>query len=498
MSALRNIDTLYADYLASLGTDRTGFEEEIRKSIGGQVAIAGAQTMQAADPASEFSPLIPEALDEAVGQVDFRAKHLEFFDWLPKKDTKNTVTTWMKTVENGDPWIERAMSEGLISVNDNGRNDRGSTRIKSYVETRELTDIQNAVPLGGNSAGVPTAALAFQTDKGMLSLLRALERDAMFGAGYAAAVNKLDGIQPQLIRAGQYTNMNGSQVTMEQLEDQVRTLQSAPYYADPDTIFVDPKTWTSLSKQQVAMGRRAPDGSPVTYGFNQDNGLVVYAGNKKIPVKSLTFQNNQADAPPAFSGVKQNLAIGAEAPAIPTIGTGLGGVEGDVIPGAFVDAASKFAAGDVGAYGYYVLAYSDTGAYKGIAAALSITAEAGKSNKFKIKDPTSGGTTMYYHIFRTAAGADQTNIKNFSYMTTVLKTDGDLTLVVDQNLVRNNTGSVMFLKQDVEEIALYQLIKMFRTPLAKTRMTQPFALFTACGLQVKVPEHQWLYTNVGH
>ena len=497
-----NLDTLYTDYARAQAypeSYKSGLEEEIRKSIGGGVAIAGYQTAAQADAASEFSPLIPEALDDIIGQVDFRAEQLEFFDWLPKKDTKNTVTTWMKTLENGDPWLERALSEGLISVNDNGKNKRDSTKIKSYVETRELTDIQNAVPLAGggaNGVGVPSSALAFQTTKGMLALHRALERDAMFGDS-AACSNKIDGVQTQLKTAGQYTNMDGAQVTMEYLEDLVRTLQSAPYYGRPTDILVSPKIYTSLTKQQIAFGRRAMDGSSVTYGFDEKGGLVVLAGNQRIPVKPLVFQDNQADAPPAFGAKKENTAIGATAPDAPVVGNGGGGVEGDVVPGAFVDAASKFGAGDVGVYGYYVLAYSDTGAYAGIAAAQSINIDAaGKIAKFKIKQGVA--QAAYYHVFRTRKGGDQAAIKSFQFLFSVAKTPADLTLIADYNNVRNDCGSVMVLRRDPEEIVLYQLIKMFRKPLAQTRMSQPFALFTACGLQVKVPEHQWLLTNVGY
>jgi hypothetical protein len=496
-----NLDTLYSDYARAQAypeSYKSGLEEEIRKSIGGNVAIAGYQTAAQADAASEFSPLVPEALDDIIGQVDFRAEQLEFFDWLPKKDTKNTVTTWMKTVENGDPWLERALSEGLISVNDNGRNTRGSTKIKSYVETRELTDIQNAVPLAGggaNGVGVPSSALAFQTTKGMLALHRALERDSMFGDA-TNNPNKIDGVQTQLKAAGQFTNMDGAQVTMEYLEDLVRTLQSAPYYGRPTDILVSPKIYTSLTKQQIAFGRRAMDGSSVTYGFDEKGGLVVLAGNQRIPVKPLVFQDNQADAPPAFGTVKENTAIGAPAPAYPTIAAGFGSA---------ASAVSYFGAGDVGVYYYHVVAYSDAGAYSTMALtaganALTITSVAGQKNTFTIDNPT-GATVLYYHIFRSrkgASAADGKDVKKLQFLFTVAKTVGGATVVNDINEVRNDSGSVMVLRRDPEEIVMYQLIKLFRKPLAQTRMSQPFALFTACGLQVKVPEHQWLLTNVGY
>lgn len=499
---LQDLNNIYADYAraqAATPEYRSGLEEEIRKSIGGNVATAGYQTAAAADSSSEFSPLVPEALDEIVGQVDFKAKHLEFFDWLPKQDVKQTVVTWMKTVENGNPWIERALSEGLISVNDAGVNARGSTRIKSYVETRELSDIQNAVPLVGGGAGVPSQALAFQTTKGMLSLHRALERDALFGSGYDGALNKLDGIQPQLIRAGQYENLDGSVVTMELLVDRLRTMQSAPYYADPTDIMVTPKVFTNLEKQQLAFGRRdMTAGAGVTYGFDEKGGLVVKAGNRSIPVRPITFQDNQADAPPAFASILQNTAINAVAPTAPTIGTGAGGAEGTISPGSNAGAGSKFAAGDVGTYKYSIIAYSDTGAYAVVASALSYTSVANELIQFQIKDSTSPVAASYYVIFRTFKGSAGTVLRDYHYLQTVAKNVGGLTTVTDANTVRSETGSVMFLRQDPEEIVNYQLIKLFRKPLAQTRMTQPFALFTACGLQVKVPEHQWLYTNVGY
>jgi len=492
----RDVESLYQGYLEAQATapaQMTGLEEEIRKSIGGNVAIADYQTMQGASATAgaEFSPLIPEALDPVVGQVDFKAQHLEFFDWLPKQDVKNTLVTFMKTVENGNRWIPRALMEGAISINNQSRNSRSSTRIKSYVETRELSDVQNAIPLAGGIAGVPSAALAYQTTKGMLSLHRILEADALFGSGHDGNVNALDGIQPQLIRAGQYDNFDGAPVTMEYLEDKVRTMQSAPYYADPTHIKVTPKVFTSLSKQQLSFGRRPMDGSGVKYGFNEKGGLVIKAGNREIPVEPMTFQDNQADAPPDFGTSLQNAAIDALAPLAPAASGG-----GDAP--ASVAGTGFFGAADVGDYHYTVVACTESGAYSVIAAKITITAVAGQVNKFYIAHPGSGVVPAYYLIFRSFMDSAGTVLRDYSYMTTVAKTAGDKTPVIDTNSVRNKTGSVMILRQDPEEIVLYQLIKLFRKPLAQNRMTNPFALFTACGLQVKVPEHQWLLTNVGY
>jgi hypothetical protein len=488
----RDVESLYQGYLeaqASAPGQITGLEEEIRKSIGGNVAIADYQTMQGASGAAgaEFSPLIPEALDPVVGQVDFKAQHLEFFDWLPKQDVKNTLVTFMKTVENGNRWIPRALMEGAISINNQSRNSRSSTRIKSYVETRELSDIQNAIPLAGGISGVPSAALAYQTTKGMLSLHRILEADALFGSGYDGNVNALDGIQPQLIRAGQSENFDGAQVTMEYLEDRVRTMQSAPYYGDPTHIKVTPKVFTSLSKQQLAMGRRPMDGSGVKYGFNEKGGLVIKAGNREIPVEPMTFQDNQADAPPEFHTSLQNAAIDALAPPAPTLDA----------PASSVAGTGFFGAGDAGDYWYSVVACTEAGAYTVIDAKFKCTAVAGQVNFFEIAHNATN-PPAYYLIFRTAKGASGLDVKQYHYIGTVAKVAGLKTPFTDAHTVRSQTGSVMILRQDPEEIVLYQLIKLFRKPLAQNRMTNPFALFTACGLQVKVPEHQWLITNVGY
>lgn len=473
--------------------------EDFQKSLNGSTATAGFQTpLVGADgsgvsSAAPFSPLVPQALDNLVGQLDFRAEHLAFWDWLPKQSVGQTVVDWAAVVTNGDPFLDGALAEGEIGGNDTSTTKKGSTRIRSYSNRREITDIAANVNLMNTSqAMVSTSQLEMLTKLGMLQMHKNLEIDALF-AKNSAQPNKLDGVISQLEAAGQYDNLDGATISLEYLEEKIRDLTSAPYYARPTHIFVSPKVFTNISKQQNAYLRREPNGKPVLIGF-QDNGLKVTVGGTEVAIEQLKFLDQKGALPaPAAAAYKTAKTTAVQTPAI-TLDIGAGG------------SAPLFAAGDVGEYHYAVLAVAADGSYAMSdysGAVRNKTSQAGKSITVTITKHASydGG---YALIFRTAksaagvalsAGAQKASFEIIGRI--ALSKDNDVTFT-DTNSVRNNTSNVLILRKDPEELVLYQLIKMFRKPLAQVQMSQPFALFTACGLQVKVPEHQWLLKNVGH
>lgn len=490
-----SLATIYKSYQAARDSQaKEGFAgeyEALVKSLNDNTATAGFQTpLVPADGSgvssdAPYSPLIPQALDDLVGNLDFRPEHLKFWDWLPKKDAAQTVVDWATIVSNGDPWLDCAQAEGEVSSNDTSTSKKGSTRIKSYTQRREITDIANAVVLG-KFAGVSTSQLEQLTKQGMLAMFKALEVDALF-ANSTAQQFKIDGVINQLKNASQYTNLDGSVVTMEYLEGLLRNLTSAPYYARPTHCFVPPKVYTTLSKQQNGMLIRKPDGQAVTYGFDDGN-LQVTVGGTVLKIEELKFLDERGALPMPTSSQQAGKTVIA----IPAFAV--------AAPGA--DAASKFAAGDAGTYHYASIVVGKDGSYavsNYSGAAVSRAAVAAQSSLCTLTGDASyaGG---YWVLCRTAKGAgagsaaDQTK---FEIIARVAIPGAANVTFTDQNLIRNNCGRVLILRQDPEEIVCYKLISMFRKPLAQTGMTQPFALFTAVGLQVKVPEHQWLLENCG-
>lgn len=465
------------DMLKAVGQVEAGYQTPLVGADG-----SGTSTTHA------YSPLVPQALDPLVGQLDFRASHLAFFDWLPKQDVKNTVYDWGVVVSNGDPWLDGAMPEGALGGNDVGSTKKGSTKIKSYTKRHEITDIAANVTLMNTSQPmVSTSQMEMLTKQGMLAMHRNLEVDALH-AKASAQIYKMDGVISQLKAANQVDNLDGATISMEYLEEKIRDLTSAPYYARPTHIFVPPKIYTDLSHQQNPMLRRNPDGKPVLYGFGA-GGLKVEVGDTVCVVQELKF----LDEKNAMIAPASSAKAGPSKTTIPTPAL--------TVAAAGVDAASKFAAGDVGTYKYAVAVFAPDGSYSMsnyTGAAVTGTSAAGSSNLLTITANAAfdGG---YAVLFRCAKGVTGTQ-KNFEVIGRVAMIDAATsdTTFTDQNLVRNNSCKVLILRQDPEEVVLYQLIKLLRTPLAKTAMSQPFALFTACGLQVKVPEHQWLLENVGY
>lgn len=452
-------------------------EAEIKKAL--DPASAGFQTPTAFGSAGQFSPLVAEDLDQLVSQIDFKAQHLAFFAWLPKAEAKQTVVQYVRWLSHGSVHIDHATVEGELSVANASAVERGKVEIKQYIETRSVTDVANAQLNTVGGAVVPSEPLATQTQEAMLSLHRGLERDCLFGNS-AVAEAKIDGVIPQLITAGQYENLDGAQVTMELLEERVRDKQAAPYYGMPTDIFVTPKVYTGLTKQQIAMARREMNAEGITYGF-KNGGLQIIVGETVLKVMPLIFLDDRA-VRPVTVGMDNGTTV---APITynqqPTAGAGTG----------------FFGAADAGDYKYSIMAFNANG-FSEFVESNAVTVAAGDTVELKIDNVAAH---KYYKIFRTPvntvmAGTALLRAKQYQYLTTIKKTAGVVTWV-DDNSERTNAYKTLILRQDPAQICLYQLIKMMRIPLARTKAVQPFYLITAVGLALKVPEQNWLMTNCG-
>ena len=473
-------------------------QEEIAKSVAAGTAVAGYQTpLVPADgsgvsSSAQFSPLVPQALDNLVGQLDFRPEHLEFLAWLPTQDVKNTIVDWACDVTNGDVWLDGALAEGELGSNDISTTKKGSCKIKSYSNRREITDVANAVALMNTPQPmVSTSQLETTTKKGMLQIHKNIEMDMLY-ASQVAQQFKVDGVLAQLkaanvLGAACYENLNGATVDLEYFEEKLRDMVTAPIYARPTHCFVSPKLYTKLSKDQYAINRREAKGGPVNYGF-KDGQLTVEVGDVSLTISAMISLDEKGSMPPPVASAGRgkttvtlpSLAVAAAAP----------------------DADSKFAAGDAGVYKYAILVVAPDGSYKMSnysGAAVSGTAVAANSNLLTLTGDASysGG---YGVIFRTPKGeglGTSADKNKFEVIARVAIPGAGNVTFTDQNLIRNKCARALILRQDPEEIVKYDLIKLLRIPLPRPGMSQPFALFTACGLQVKVPEHQMLLENIG-
>src|SRR3989304_3120448 len=134
---------------------------------------------------------------------------------------------------------------------------------------------------------------------------------------------KIDGVVTQLKTAGQYENLDGEQLTMELLEERVRDLQAAPNFGMPTHIFVVPKVYTALTKQQIAMARREMNGEGITYGF-PNGALKILVGESILSVVPLIFLADRAILP-ASSAMNNGTAVAVVAINHQPAGTGAPG-----------------------------------------------------------------------------------------------------------------------------------------------------------------------------
>jgi len=461
---------------------RAQLEETIRKSLETGTVTAGVQTPTTFGSAGQLSPLVNEDLDKLVSQIDFKAQHLAFFAWLPKADATQTIVQYVRWLSHGSAHIDNATMEGELAVQNVSSLARGSVQIKQYIETRGITDIGNAQMNTVGGSVVPTEPLVMQTQEGMLTLHRSLERDSLYGDA-AVAEAKIDGVVTQLKTAGQYENLDGEQLTMELLEERVRDLQAAPNFGMPTHIFVVPKVYTALTKQQIAMARREMNGEGITYGF-PNGALKILVGESILSVVPLIFLDDRAILP-VSSAMNNGTAL-----AVVAIN------QQPAVTGAPVS-GSLFGPADLGSYEYAVMAFGPNGFTKWTQLTTQSMTVEGDSLTMKF---TNDAAYTYYKVFRTPVntvltGVEATDIKKYQLIATIKNAGGGTTTFVDLNAERTGCYKTLILRQDPAEICLYQLIKLMRIPLARVKAVQPFYLITAVGLALKVPEHNWLMTN---
>ena len=506
--------------------------EDIQKSINPN--FAGFMSPSSQGTAGDFWAITPEDLDPLLSTLDFRAEHLGLLDFLPKQDAAQTVVQYPRLISHGDPWMDAATAEGEIAVADQtvlgrGSPAQGSVSIKQYSQVRSITDVLAHTQLG-NYAKVPREPLQFTTQEAMLALMRLQERDAFFGMGMggtggsmaplagnsiAPAPFQISGLVPQLMANGAFDNLDGSQLTMERLENQVRDLQAAPFYGQPTDILVTPDIFSSLSRQQDAMMRREPKGGDVIYGFG-DDGLKVKVGSSILTVKPYIFLDDRAIPPPLA-----DRGATAEKPAVAAYANQNAKMQ------VATSATSKFGAADAGFYAYGVVTQGpggmrkvsivpNSGVQNGIQGDSFVQVAAGQKVSFSVS-ADGANQTKYVRVFRTKAFAtaadlktacgmvadgdspSNTGWKQFQYLCGWAAQDGSgaaaAVAVVDDNLERTNCGKAMILRRDPASVCLYRLINLMRLPLARVNASQPFMLLTAIGLALKIPEQARLLTN---
>jgi len=452
---------------------------ELNKALR-KAGTIGYQTPADTTVGGTLSPLVPQSLEGTLASATFTMKQLSIWPRIPKKPVSQTVHEYTVVNEHGmdlDPFI----AEGGGGTTNSSDYTRQAVQIKYMAERREVTDVATMVGLIGPNAN----ALAEETERGTISLMQKVERQILHG-NVDLNANGFDGIIEQVRNGGNVTDLEGSPVTSDLLQELLGTLQSAPYFGNPDTIYLEPKVLQDLIRQTVAFGRhdqvKVSDGTKVTFGARN---IEIMSSYGPIPVQPAPFLFTAYPAPTAGSG-------GTSAPSTPTINA-------QPVHAAGLTGTSGWLAADAGDYYWKMVAVSD-GGYSAPVTSAQTAVVVDQKIAIDMDDAAAQAADVpvkYYRVYRSAKDGAVGTCKLLLEVPVNALGGAAGTYFGDLNNVKPNTTKSLIVQHDPTIMEFVRLLDFLRRPLAEVATTKPFLLMLFGAPVVKVPSKCWLLDNIG-
>ena len=417
---------------------------------------------------ASLSPLVPQSIEGTLASATFTMKELALWPAIPKTSVSNTVHEYNVINEHGldlDPFI----SEGGGGVLNLSSYSREFVRIKYMAERRSVTDVATLVNILGSN---PTA-IAEETERGTLSLMQKVERQLWHGQ---SAVNALgfDGIFTQVEAAGgdNIYDQEGDALDPALLQSILGEATAAPNYARPDTIYVEPRVYTSLVQQTVNFGRHDQMKTDGTLTFGASN-LAINGPLGPVKVKSAPFLYTSWPSPTAGSGHAVPAVAIPGAPATGGPGT------------------SNWTAADAGTYIWTVVGVTAEGGYSAATATSALAVNPGDSIDIT---PTFNAAHTYYRLYRSDRNGA---VGTCTFIGEFPNPGPGNTVLTDNNDTRTRTSKVLVAQHDPSVFEFVRMLDFLRRPLAEVDTQRPFLLMLFGSPVVKVASKLAMIRNVG-
>lgn len=475
--------------------DLAQLNDALRK---GSVGHQGGATMSGED----LSPLVPQSIENTLASATYTMKELALWPSMPKVNVSQNLHEYVVVNEHGldlDPFMAEGGGGSSFGTN-RAEYERKSVKIKYMAERREVSDVASLIGLIGPNP----QAIAAETERGTMSLLRKVER-SLWMADEDVNPLAFDGVVKQIGRdlsVGGFhdgadhmglgrplsefqLDLKGKAPTVQLLQEVLGHIYGAPFYGRPDCIYVEPRIHAELIQQSVQFGRHDQlmvqrEGQALTFGMAE---LAVMAPYGSVKIKAAPFLHRSERMPAGASS--------SSAPAAPAFGA----QPAETLAGAFAggDKASDM---EAGFYRYAIVAVSSAGYSAPVKAAAGIEVTADNARiDFTIADDSAD----YYRVYRTdkAAALGQIDENSYKLLCTVPNKAAQATPVRDLNMFRPDCSEVVFVEhsQDIMEFA--RLLDFIRRPLAEVATSRPFLLMLFGSPVVKVPRKCFVLRNAG-
>lgn len=468
-------------------SDLVRLNDAIRKATPGFVGV-GQTPPQMGD--GSLSPLTLQSIEPNLAIATFQAKHLTLWQKLAKTTANNFIHEYTSVIENGldsSPFISEGQGGSDTLATNQSVYERKFVKIKFMAERRQVSDMASMLSLlGGNST-----ALAEETERGTLTLLKKMEKALWFGDedvnpdGFDGLIKQIERTSGAIVdgqgrpyRSNTW-DLEGSAPTILLLQEILGAVYSSPNFGEPDTIYVTPNVYAELQKQFNEQGR---------YDISVSGNSIV-AGVKSITVMAPYGPVEIVSAPFLERSEKPNSIELAGHGIVASFGTQ---------PTASADASgkSKFKAGDAGFYKYAVVAVNKLGMTLPI---VSDAVQIASGDKVSMKISRSGNPAISYRLYRTAkaSSANAVNTDTLKFLMEVSASQLEGNNFADVNHFMYGCSHIVFANHDPGQMAFAKLMDFMRKDLAQVSTTKPFLLMLFGSLMVKTPNKFWVVRNAG-
>jgi len=468
-------------------SDLVRLNDAIRKATPGFVGV-GQTPPQMGD--GSLSPLTLQSIEPNLAIATFQTKHLTLWQKLAKTTANNFIHEYTSVIENGldsSPFISEGQGGSDTLATNQSVYERKFVKIKFMAERRQVSDMASMLSLlGGNST-----ALAEETERGTLTLLKKMEKALWFGDedvnpdGFDGLIKQIERTSGAIVdgqgrpyRSNTW-DLEGSAPTILLLQEILGAVYSSPNFGEPDTIYVTPNVYAELQKQFNEQGR---------YDISVSGNAIV-AGVKSITVMAPYGPVEIVSAPFLERSEKPNSIELAGHGIVASFGTQ---------PTASADASgkSKFKAGDAGFYKYAVVAVNKLGMTLPI---VSDAVQIASGDKVSMKISRSGNPAISYRLYRTAkaSSANAVNTDTLKFLMEVSASQLEGNNFADVNHFQYGCSHIVFANHDPGQMAFAKLMDFMRKDLAQVSTTKPFLLMLFGSLMVKTPNKFWVVRNAG-
>tara|TARA_Y100000592_G_scaffold38382_2_gene60746 strand:- start:16910 stop:18352 length:1443 start_codon:yes stop_codon:yes gene_type:complete len=450
--------------------DLVRLNEALRKSDPtGPSGYVGHQTGASPDAGGSLSALVPQSIEGMLSVATHTMDEIKLWKNIPKVSVNNTLHEYVRVDEHGldlDPFIAEG-GGGSDFATGQGNYSRESVKIKYMAERRQISDVASMVGMIGDNRN----ALAEETERGTLSLMRKVEQQLWHG-NESLNSNGFDGIIKQIKDNGNSLDLKGAVPSPLLLQEVLGEVYASPNYGRPDTIYVEPRIHSELIRQSVENGRhdmfvRNP-AQGITFG-QQD--IFISAPYGKVKVESAPFLHTASNFPSAnigsFGGTFANPAVTAVSDGATTQQTRV----------------------ENGAYYVEVVAIDAKGAQRSTLSATVTTAN--NNEKIKVDFDASDAGILYYRVYISKKDGALSTLKK------IKEVAGGTDFVYITGDDAYNSSPIVFAQHTPDALQFVRLMDLIRRPLAETSTVKPFLLMLFGSPLVKLPKKMFVLEQAG-